>query len=316
MTKHIFMNYLIMNCIAIFGLMLSTNFTIASEQASSQQAFNERFTEGMLTGDSSVFLGSFSQEVKVMPEYDKSFLGKNNAKIYYDALFDQIQISRYERSQMEVLDIGQRRIEIGTFQMTIEHGTKGKSAAEGPVSIPGTYFEVWDTSSKNDHKLLSQAWNYDEKVERENTLLRTSIAGGVRYAHEPIVPIKTAISYELAAKRALSVRLMQQRNTDAMAFGMADDAMYSTHETPPLIGKQAIKDYWRIYAEGWPSFDYLDTNNHQLYVHKDYVLTHNSYNMRWSTRDYSGISTGKGIALFKRNANGILQGYRTIAMHD
>ena len=65
-------------CLATtIGLLLSSQ-SFASGKG--QTAFAQDYTQGLIRGDTKRFMDAFSDTVKILPEYDLSFLGKKKAR--------------------------------------------------------------------------------------------------------------------------------------------------------------------------------------------------------------------------------------------
>lgn len=298
----------------IFILSVITPMCLAealpAKQSFSKQSFSNNYIDGMVRGDAAHFSSAFADNIKIMPEYDKTYIGGQNAARYFAAIFKQYDIHALERSTVEVLTIGKRSVEIGTFQLRFT--PKGKKQT---ISLPGTYLETWDTSSA-EAKLVTMAWNYDSHQDGMHNIFRAETPAGVHYAFEPTAPIDSPISYEVAANHNFVTTLMLRKHPEILAIRFADDGWFAPHGLPLQKGKAAMTKHLIDYAKNWPAFDYVDVNAHEIYAHGDYTIEHISYNLRWRKLDASGIAIGKSIRIAKRNAEGILQMYRSIPMHD
>ncbi len=291
-------------------VLLSIPTLFSSNHKASIREFSTSYSAGLIKGQLDEFSEFFSPDVKIMPEYDKAFLGQENAKSYYTSIFERFEILDYRRETLELTSFGERALEIGTFDITVR---ERETSAE--VSVPGIYFDVWETASGTS-KLLTLAWNFDERIEGLKSGMGSHSGRCVHFVFQPTLPVNDALSAEIAAGQSLGVTLMMRKQPEALSLQYAKDAWYSPHDSPIQTGNQEIKSFLIEYAKNWPAFDYIDVNTHAVYSFGEYVLQHTSYNLRWRTSEQSGISTGKGIRLSKRNAKGRLEAYRSIAMHD
>jgi hypothetical protein len=300
----------IQNLIPVFMFCLISALSQANT-STSQKEFAKRYIEGMVTNNSALFVDQFSESIKIMPEYDKSYLGLENATSYFASIFERYEVRALERSTVDVINIGERSIEIGNFDMRFSQ--KGDDQI---VVVPGTYFEVWDTSSKKNPKLLTMAWNYNEHADGIENRYRAHAEGGIHYAFLPTAPIDSPISFEVASQHDFVTTLMLRKQPETLAVRFAKDGWYAAHNMPIQKSKKAMTEHLIEYAKNWPAFDFVDVNAHEIYAHEDYTLEHISYNLRWRTKEHTGIAIGKGIRIAKINSQGVLQVYRSIAMHD
>lgn len=293
---------------AFLVLALSLLSSLCWAESSISKRFSKEFINGMEAGNSSPFAHFLSSEVKILPEYDMSYIGISSAEQYFASIFDIYDIQSLKRESIETIELGDKRLEIGSFALRYERKASDKAYEE-----TGNYFEIWDARSD---KLLTMSWNYDSAGDDKYDRFRAQANSGIRYIFQPLAPINDPISFEVASQYQLVSTLMHRRQPETMAIRFADDAWFAHHDMPLKKGKQALTEQLIEYAKNWNTFDYLDVHPHEIHVHGDYVLEHMSYNLRWRAGQHSGVVTGKGIRLSKRNADGILQVYRSIAMHD
>jgi ketosteroid isomerase-like protein len=289
-------------------LIFSFLSSLCLAESSISRQFTKEFIKGMESGNSAPFVSFLSGDVKVLPEYDMSYIGTASAEQYFASIFALYDIQELKRSGIETIELGDKRLEIGSFALRYEHKASDKAYAE-----TGNYFEIWDTRN---NKLLTMSWNYDSAGESQWDRFRAQASRGIRYAFLPLAPIDDPVSFEVASQYQLVTTLMHRRQPETMAVRFAEDAWFAHHDRPLKKGKQQLTEQLIEYAKNWNSFDYIDVHPHDIYVHDEYVLEHMSYNLRWRAGHHSGIVTGKGIRLSKRNAEGVLQVYRSIAMHD
>ncbi len=305
------MHYLRVILFVSLSAISATTVAASDDSYKTQEEFAKRYVIAMKEGKAESLTHLFSERIKIMPEYDKTFIGLESARGYFASIFKRYRVTNYFRNTMEVTNFGERRLVIGSFKLTIRNLKNDRGTA-----VTGTYFDIWDTST-NDHRLLTLAWNFDEKVDGIENAFRANHPAGIHYAFTPTVPTGDKVSAEVMAARTYGAKLMLRRQPSLLVNAYHPDAWYSPHDQPIVKGKSAIKEFNIEYAKNWPSFDYVDTNPHELYENGNFVLEHMSYNLRWRTpEDYSGISIGKGIRLWKRDSTGVLKSFRQIAMHD
>ena len=57
----------------------------------------------------------YAENVRLMPEFQLTVMGKSNALAYHGAFADRFTVEGYERKAIETLHLGTRVVELGTF---------------------------------------------------------------------------------------------------------------------------------------------------------------------------------------------------------
>ena len=281
-----------------------------AEATDPPQRFAERYGKLLQGGAWDDLDGMLSDSVEIFPEQGRARIGKLAAERYYATLLQQVDVIGYRRAMQERFDLGGQQLEIGDFELRLQRD----GGAER--TLPGTYFEIWDSPANGDWRLRIQAWNYAEALDDWQSLLRVDDGAGVHYAHQPILPVDGPIPYELAALHSFNAVQMLRGQHDLLSLAYAEDAINVPHDSPPVVGRPAIAEFFQGYSASWPPFHFVDVNPHWVHVHGHRVLELLSYQLRWQSGPHSGVGMGKGICLYQRGPDGTLQVYRNIAMHD
>src|SRR5271170_3337343 len=103
----------------------------------------------------------YGDDLRFMPEFQKTIMGKKNASLYLQAFARHFDVRNYERHETEVIDLGERVVEIGFFIANLSPKTKQ------PITVRGKYLDLW---KKDNGKLwlITQAWNYDQSLPWES----------------------------------------------------------------------------------------------------------------------------------------------------
>ncbi len=64
---------------------------------------------------SETLAGYFADDLRLMPELQKTVMTKANALAYHRAFIGRFDIDAYTREEIEVLDLGKRVVEFGLF---------------------------------------------------------------------------------------------------------------------------------------------------------------------------------------------------------
>ena len=57
----------------------------------------------------------FADDIRLMPEFQKTIKNKDNTLLYWKLFTDRFDIHELTRNEIEVLDFGTRILEMGTF---------------------------------------------------------------------------------------------------------------------------------------------------------------------------------------------------------
>ncbi|MEL6361430.1 MAG: hypothetical protein AAFR21_10110 [Pseudomonadota bacterium] len=202
-------------------------------------------------------------------------------------------------------------MEIGSFDIDQVHRPTAT-----PHNWTGTYFDVWQRQSSGPPVLISQAWNYDKAFDGIRELAHFKLPNSVPAHTLPGVPISDPKTYEIRALREMGTQAMLTNQPAILPFIYSEDGMYAPHDAPALKGREEIAAFLKDYTANWPPFDYVDVSTDRLDFSDAGVVEHMSYNLRWIGEGQTGVSIGKGIRIWTRNKDGMLQSYRQIAMHE
>lgn len=295
-----------------FALFLTIHFSGFSQDVATQKAylqdFAQRYTHMYLEEDFSEVDGFYSDSVRLMPEFQPTVLSKQHAAAYFQAFFNRFEVQSYQRAVYEVLDLGSRLIELGTFRITFADTARS-------YELQGKYFNIWLSRPGEKPKLFTEAWNYDHSVDFAEQLRFTSVPT-VKMALEPHLPIQDNISFELAGLNALMERIISEKDGRLWPMFYADDGITFHSFSPMVVERKALDHYFEAHAQEMPVFEKLDVRTDRIDELDGYVIEYATAIANWRRDLYSGISTSKNIRLWKRQANGSLKIYRMIAMYD
>ena len=250
----------------------------------------------------------YSNQVRLMPEFNGTVLGLDKVKMYYDVFFKAFDIKEINRQTIEVLDLGSKIIEHGSFKLTV-------SDTGGQYLLEGKYQQIWDLTTQGNYRLILEAWNYDHGVSIGDKL-RFYDVPSIRMALEPHVPIDSNISFELAGLNALMELTIMEKDANIWSMFYTDDAI-SMHSFSPLVsGRIALDNYFEAHAKEMPVFEKLDVRTDRIEELDGYVLEYATAIANWRNGSNSGISTSKNTRLWRREPNGSLKIFRMIAVYD
>jgi ketosteroid isomerase-like protein len=283
---------------------------VIPEHRATLDAYRVAIANAYLTGKPAGAVRPLADSARLMPAYQKTIVGKPDAATYYDAFLKRFKVSRFERLPVEVSDLGSRVLEIGRFTMTVA----ARGSAETHV-LAGKYMDLWEKSPTGALTLHTAAWNHDElpKIAEQ---LRFAEVPSVHLALQARVPVTAGISLELAALQKLQESAILQHDGKTWALFYRDDAIVLANHGPVVSGREALDAYHEAHARALPVFEKLDMRTHQIDDLGEYVVEYASGVATWKTNEWSGVSLGKGILIWRREKAGMPRIWRSISMYD
>lgn len=267
--------------------------------------------QAMLAGKAEEAAEAFAGDVRLMPAYQATILGKANATRYLTAFFARFTVRAYERNQLEALALGPQVAEFGQFTMKLLHKADGKEYA-----VTGKYLELWRPIAAGGRLELHAAiWNYDRGPE-DSELFRFAEIPAVRIATQTELPVDRTPRFEIAAFNALEEKAITEANAKLWAQFYADDAVMYANQDGIYRGRKEIGDYLADHVKHLPVFEHLDIRFDRIDDCGGYFVVYMSHSAHWRTGDYSGINMGKNVAIWRRDADGVLRTIRKIAAYD
>jgi hypothetical protein len=130
------------------------------------------------------------------------------------------------------------------------------------------------------------------------------------------VPVTAGISLELAALCKLQESVIIQHDGKTWALFYTDDAILLANHGGVVSGRKALDDYTIEHAKSLPVFEKLDIRTDQIDDLGKFVIEYGTGVAIWKVDEYSGVSLGKNIRVWRRAENGALQTWRAISMYD
>jgi ketosteroid isomerase-like protein len=282
---------------------------VTREHRATLDAYRNAITTAYVHGKPEAAVQPMADSVRVLPAYHKTVLGKADAATYYHAFLKRFAVSAYERSPIEVVDLGTRILEIGRFTMT--------AAARGSQThtFSGKYLDLWEKSPGGALTLHTAAWNHDEMP---------AFAEQLRFAEVPAVhmslqaraPVTAGIGLELAALQKLEESAIALHDGKTWALLYADDGIVLSNQGTVVSGRKALDEYFESHAEALPVFEKLDLRTHHIDDLGDYVVEYSSGVVTWRRNEWSGVTLGKGVLIWRRTEGGLPRIWRAISMYD
>jgi ketosteroid isomerase-like protein len=253
-------------------------------------------TQAEKNGDLKTFLSYYEPDVISMPEYQPTLHSIQELEAYYKEIFKRQRIKSFDRKAEEYITLGSTIIEIGTFVKTFD-------------TVPaqnGKYWLVWHKKQNGTYKIKAEVYGYFHPIKDPKAL---TVSMPVSKLHEP-TPL------ELRAYDALNEKYVRLKDGALRSEFYTEDARYMPFQEPTVSGKE-IRPYLIEYSKrGDITFDSLDLSTIHSEYFPGYVLEYSEVKVKWSAANASGRTEGKGIRLWKRQADQSLKIYRHIGTHN
>jgi len=274
------------------------------------ERFRGDYARAVLGGSPDPILGYYAEDVRLMPEFQKTVLSRDHAAAYHRAFAGRFAVGAYRRAATEALDLGPRVVEHGVFTVQLTERATGRAH-----ELRGKYQDIWARRPDGGLSLVTQAWNYDHPTALDQQL-RFPAVPSVDVALQPHVPINSAISFELAALNRLAEVTITQHDARIWAqFYAADAALrYSRH--PVYAGRAAIDAFLAAHVRGLAVFEQLAIRTDRIDDLGRYVVEYASHIAVVRFGEGSAVVTGKNTVIWRREPGGALKVFRGMAMYD
>lgn len=251
----------------------------------------------------------YANTIRLMPEFQKTIIGKENMLAYDNAFSTRFELSDYTRTENEIIDLGTQIIEIGSFtgKLTLRETHQSEE-------VKGKYIDIW-IKEKESLTLITQAWNYDHALPWEDRLKFVDVTY-TDVALQAHVPINNPVSFELAALNRLMEKTISEQDEKIWLQFYADDGSFMYSRTPVVKGKKELNTFLQYHVKELPVFEKLDVRNDRIDDLGNYVIEYASHIAIIRNGDFSGVFTGKDLAIWRRESNGSLKIFRHIGMYD
>jgi ketosteroid isomerase-like protein len=273
--------------------------------------FRLDYSKGMLEKKPELFQVYYSDTVRLMPPFQKTILGKEHALSYYKSILNRFTIQTFIKKEIEILDLGTQVLETGTLTLQVTAKSTGKQQV-----LYGKYLNLWAELKNGDLSLITEAWNYDHYYGEIHEALKVAEVPSVHLALQPNVLINSNISFELAALNRLLDATVTQHDGNTWAQYYCDDGILMASNYPICQGKKSIDEYIRLHVKELPVFEELDIRNDRIDNLGTFVVEYASHIASWKNGGSSGVSLGKNIRIWRREADHSLKLFRSIGMYD
>jgi ketosteroid isomerase-like protein len=305
-----FLLLLALHCLPVTGLFAQPDPGPDAQTAAYLAQFRADYAKSLMSHKPELIGTYYADNVRLMPEFQHTVMGKNNALAYHKAFTDRFDVQQSGREAIETLDLGTRLVELGTFTTTLTFKQTGRQ-----YTLRGKYQNLWEKREPGKPVLVTEASNYNHQVEIADQL-RFGAVPAVQIAYQAHVPVNSNISFELAALNRLMEEAFTQHDANIAARFFTDDGAFIYSSNPIYRGRKELDAFFVQHMREMPVFEKLDCRTDRIDVLDGYVIEYASHVANWRNGDSSGVNTGKNLRIWRREKDGSLKMFRQMAMYD
>lgn len=244
------------------------------------------------------------------PDYQPRLYGPGSIARYYRVLASRQRVSAQAFRTTEIIPLSDdSALELGRFDVTYAAAAGGAS-----VNRQGRYANLWRRQPDGALKLKAEVWGYLGRIEDPATYS----LGEAETAGRAARPGDPRIEAELTELNRLDAEAVRTYDAAAKVARYADDAVLMPYADTPKVGIGEIRAHLVRYTEQGrgATFESVRVWNEGFEVLDGYVVEYPKFEVRWRSGEASGIASGGGLRLWRRQADCSLKMFRQIATHD
>jgi ketosteroid isomerase-like protein len=274
------------------------------------QRRNADISAAWLNGDVERRMVHYTADSISNPDYQPRLFGLDAIARYYRVLASRQRVGAHAFRTTEILPLGEENVlELGRFELAYTLLADGASHRH-----QGRYAHLWRREPDGSLKLKAEVWGYFERIENpaSHSLGEREAAGRAAPPGDPVVEA------ELGRLNVLDAEAVKTHDAAAKIARYADDAIYMPYADTPKVGIDEIRAHLVRYTEQGRgvTFESVRVWNEGFEALDRYVVEYPKFEVRWRNGQDSGIVSGGGLRLWRRQADGSLKMFRQIATHD
>lgn len=281
-----------------------------ADVAAEIQRRNAELSATWLSGDIDRRMAHYAPDSISNPDYQPRLYGPRSIARYYQVLASRLRVSAYARRTTEITPLSdESALELGRFEIAYAPAGSGPSR-----NHQGRYANLWRRQSDGTLKLKAEVWGYLQRIDdpAAYSLGEREAAGRAAPPGDP------KVEAELAWLNRLDAEAVRTYDAAAKIARYADDAIYMPYADTPKVGIDEIKAHLVRYTEQGlgVTFESVRVWNEGFEVLDGYVIEYPKFEVRWRNGADSGVVSGGGLRLWRRQVDGSLTMLRQIATHD
>ncbi len=300
-------------CQILFFLFISCagrTPTVEMETAENElRQLTRQLTDAEIADDLETFLEHYNPDAVSMPEYQLTLEGQDEIGNFYREIFARQKIRSFERVPREYIHLDSMIVEIGTFKKEYSDSTN-----DSVQILRGKYWYVWKRKSDTGYKISGESFGFFHHVPHPERMV---VLGSKTQPDESRLQPKKEIPFELKAYNALMEKGVRTRDGVLRSGFFTGDGSFNPFADTTVTGMAEIKPYLIAYSSrGTVRIDSIMCYTYDFEQEGDLILEYDMFKVKWSVPDFSGRTEGKGIRIWKRQADHSLRLFREIGTHN
>ena len=255
------------------------------------------------------FLSFYNDSAISMPEYQPRLKGKKEIENFYKEIFERQHVKSFEKKIVEIITLDSTIVEIGTF--TKKYVTP---PVDTTIIQDGKYWNIWAINTDGNLILEGEAFGFYTPVKDISSLI-VRVPG--KQANEFRGASSRTVPFELRAYNALNEKYVHVRDGATRSEFYTSDAVIFPFADSTVSGIDKIRPYLTAYTSGGGIIlDSVAVFTDRYKKLTDGYLEYFGFQVKWRTPGATGRTEGKGIRIWRRQADGALKMYREIGTHD
>lgn len=294
------------SCLIALPVLLSGTFSGTSAVSATQ---NGRVTQAatalntaITRNDIDARLSLYSNDVVGLHEHQSTLYGRDQMAIYLRAMTQRREVTRFEVTTSEQIDLGDAVMEVLTFQ-TAWTNADGTQDRHGGKSIRVWHFEGTTT------RLKGEVIGYFDRLKDPSA--HYLAIPSTRPLDRPLTPDRQAIADRLDAQNRINAEGVRTRDLAKRTQFFTDETVIMPFADTPKAGLGVIVPYIDAYIRNGSgvALDPVNVWTDGFEAHGDHVIEYSRFRVIWRSVDPArppseGEVTGGGIRLWKRRTEG------------
>jgi ketosteroid isomerase-like protein len=274
------------------------------------EAKNKQITEAFIDNKMEKIMIHFDKDAICMPEFQSTMKGKDAIKEYYAEILKRRQTTFFNKTILETIQLKNNIVEIGTFTTDYQNIEGQKT------TLKGKYLNIWILQPNGDLKLKAESFGYLHSIENPSAHLVKISKEHSTYKFPEQLKTTSHLAFQLKALNTLMEKSVQTRDGNLRANFFTNDAIFMPFADSSKVGIKSIREHLIAYNSYPVTIDTISIYNEYFEDCDNFVIEYPRFYVKWYTSDNSGIGSGKGIRIWKREKNCSLKLYREIGIHD
>ena len=274
------------------------------------EIINKQISQAFIDKKAESIIKHFDRDGICMPEFQSTIKGVGAIKEYYIEILNRRQTTSFSKTILEAIEIKNNVVEIGTFTTTYKD-IKGQK-----TTLNGKYLNIWTPQSNGDLKLKAESFGYLHNIDNPTSHLVKISKEHSSYTFPTQLKTANDLAFQLNALNTLMEKSVQTRDGNLRADFYTDDGIFMPFADSAKVGIKNIRTHLIAYNSYPVKIDTISIYNEYFEDCGNYIIEYPRFYVKWHTSDNSGVGSGKGIRIWKREKNCSLKLYREVGIHD